>query len=96
MQRSSVLRHYCLAYNKGVVIAVCKGCKTKHLIADNLGWSNVLDGFDGHTNIEDYMKSKGFENEVKRVSSSVFDLERTLHVKPQSKKDFVDHGEGFE
>ena len=51
-----------LGYNHGVVIAVCKCCHSKHLIADNLGWSNYLvSGFDydgGERNIEDHVKNK--------------------------------------
>mmetsp|Transcript_119 Transcript_119/g.178 ORF Transcript_119/g.178 Transcript_119/m.178 type:complete len:208 (+) Transcript_119:61-684(+) len=67
-----------LAYTEGVVIAVCKHCKSKHLIADNLGWHNYDGGFAGNMNIEEYMASKGRENEVKRVSSSVFELREIL------------------
>lgn len=26
------------SYTKGVVLSECKGCKNRHLIADNLGW----------------------------------------------------------
>lgn len=54
-----------LAYRKGVVIAMCKGCFCRHLLADNLGWSNYAGGFnfdDGETNIEIYMENRAREN----------------------------------
>ena len=41
-----------MAYRNGIVITVCKGCMSKHLIADNLGWTKYIGGFDGDTNIE--------------------------------------------
>ncbi len=67
-----------IAYTKGVVITVCKGCMTKHLIADNLGWSKFwgTDGFEGNTNIEEYMDDIGKGDEVNRVSKDVFHLEQ--------------------
>ncbi len=68
-----------LAYTKGVVITVCKGCMTKHLIADNLGWSKYWGpggGFEGKTNIEEYMDEIGKGDEVNRVSKDVFHLEQ--------------------
>ena len=81
-----------LAYRKGVVIAQCKGCFTKHWLADNLGWSNHIGGFDfdsGERNIEQYMANKSQElvgsadekenDVVKRVSQEVFDLESVLY-----------------
>mmetsp|Transcript_19499 Transcript_19499/g.27768 ORF Transcript_19499/g.27768 Transcript_19499/m.27768 type:complete len:305 (+) Transcript_19499:132-1046(+) len=80
-----------LGYNKGVVIAVCKCCDTKHLIADNLGWSNYLvSGFDydgGERNIEDHMKNRlveesggeYYDGASLRVDRSVFDLESLWH-----------------
>lgn len=43
------------AYNKGVVIVRCDGCKNNHLIADNLGWFQNSD----YRNIELMMKKKG-------------------------------------
>ena len=79
-----------LGYNHGVVIAVCKCCDTKHLIADNLGWSNYLvSGFDydgGERNIEDHMKNRlveesggDYDGGSLRVDRSVFDLESLWH-----------------
>lgn len=32
------------AYETGIVIIECEGCKNRHLIADNLGWFNHFDG----------------------------------------------------
>ena len=65
-----------IAYRKGVVISTCKGCGTQHLIADNLGFTNLWDENEG--NIEKYFKSKGMEDSVNRVSKDVFDLENML------------------
>lgn len=63
------------AYREGVVITVCKGCESKHMIADNLG-SGCL---DGDANIEDYFKARGMEDIVNRVSQEVFELEKILN-----------------
>ncbi|KAL3780482.1 hypothetical protein ACHAW5_007511 [Stephanodiscus triporus] len=83
-----------MAYRNGVVIAVCKGCLSKHLIADNFGWNKYAGGFDydnGETNIEMYMANRDLEARkngmggevmndlVKRVSRDVFDLESILY-----------------
>ena len=63
-----------IAYTEGVVIGICKGCKSKHLIADNLGTA----GLDGDTNIENYFKARGMEDNVNRVTQEVFELEKIL------------------
>ena len=83
-----------MAYRNGVVIAVCKGCESKHLIADNFGWNKYAGGFDydnGETDIEMYMANRNQEARdnvmggemvndlVKRVSRDVFDLESILY-----------------
>jgi DNL zinc finger. len=67
------------AYRHGVVITVCKGCMNKHLIADNLGWMQYVGGFDGNSNIEDFMNDIGRGDEVNRVSQEVFELEKLVH-----------------
>ncbi|KAJ1835847.1 hypothetical protein LPJ63_000769 [Coemansia sp. RSA 2711] len=42
------------AYQNGVVLIQCDGCKSRHLIADNLGWFR-----DKSVNIADLMQEKG-------------------------------------
>ncbi len=51
------------AYHKGLVLIKCDGCKSNHLIADNLGW--VKDK-DQRKTLEEILKDKG--EEVKRIN----------------------------
>ena len=76
-----------VAYQKGVVITVCKGCMSQHLISDNLGFTQQFDG-----NIEDYFKEKGQEDNVNRVSEDVFNLERILGLDTKSGSIFGNDG----
>ena len=55
-----------LAYEKGLVIVTCEGCKNNHLISDNLGW---FAEFQGVKNIEGFLRKKG-EN-VCRIRNNV-------------------------
>lgn len=55
-----------LAYEKGVVIVRCDGCKNNHLIADNLGWFSEI---NRSTNIEKIMALKG--ETVRRIINDV-------------------------
>lgn len=73
-----------IAYRNGVVIVVCKGCMAKHLIADNLGWHNYIGGFEGEPDIEAFLASQGRENDINRVNSEVFELEKILDQTPSS------------
>jgi hypothetical protein len=66
------------------VIATCKGCRSQHIIADNLGWTDYKGGFQKETNIEEYFANRGLEDNVNRVSPEVFQLEKTLFVDTKS------------
>jgi len=58
----SISRH---AYGKGTVIATCPGCKTGHLIADNLNW--IVDDFK---NLKEAMAKRGVPVTDLRVETS--------------------------
>ena len=77
------------AYTEGVVVATCKGCNSKHLIADNLGSA----GLDGDPNIEEYFKTRGMEDSINRVNREVFDLEKVLSFNTKGGSLMGDAGE---
>ena len=91
-----------MAYRKGVVIVVCKGCESKHLIADNLGWSNYIGGFDfdnGERNIEQFMRNRNEESDgqeelVFRVDKEIFDLEKVLYKRHEGENTETSLGNG--
>ncbi len=60
-----------VAYHSGMVIATCKSCRNKHLIADNKKKLDFPDKFG--TKIEDYLLSKG--EKVQKLTVSPRDLE---------------------
>jgi hypothetical protein len=59
-----------IAYREGMVIAICKGCQSKHWIADN------LDPTLHANNIEEFFSSQGMDDKVNRVSQDVYEVER--------------------
>ncbi|EPQ56539.1 zf-DNL-domain-containing protein [Gloeophyllum trabeum ATCC 11539] len=62
------------AYEKGIVIATCPGCKSRHLIADHLSWFKDERTQDGKLRtIEDIMKAKG--ETVRRGQIKLDDLQ---------------------
>ncbi|CAD6216136.1 GSCOCG00004352001-RA-CDS [Cotesia congregata] len=75
-----------LAYEKGIVIIRCDGCKNNHLIADNLGWFN---GDRQKVNIEKLMQLNG--EKVKRLNAyghEIFEVveKKVLVMKSVDKK----------
>lgn len=47
------------AYYKGVVLVECPACRSRHLIADNLGWFKDLTAKHEGVNVEQMVKAKG-------------------------------------
>ncbi|KAN0137061.1 DNL zinc finger domain containing protein [Lactarius tabidus] len=47
------------AYERGIVLIECPGCKTRHLIADNLGWFKESTEDGKLRNVEDLLRSRG-------------------------------------
>ena len=52
------------SYETGVVIIQCDGCKSRHLIADHLGW---FEGGKKAGTLEDILREKGSGEQVVRL-----------------------------
>ena len=72
-----------VAYEKGLIIVRCDGCKNNHLIADNLGWFSEM---KNTKNIERFLASKG--ETVRKVHN--YD-EGYIEVVTQAELDLIQH-----
>jgi len=76
-----------IAYTKGMVIATCRHCKSKHLIADNEG---KLDMKEYGSKIEDYLTAKGEKVQKLSITTdmledySLIDIDGELKVVPKN------------
>ncbi|XP_050483140.1 uncharacterized protein LOC126869940 [Bombus huntii] len=77
-----------LAYEKGVVIIRCDGCKNNHLIADNLGWFEEL---KNKRNIEKILAAKG--ETVRKIQN---DFDGYLEAVAKEEYDLVLHNKNIE
>ncbi|KOC62656.1 DNL-type zinc finger protein [Habropoda laboriosa] len=76
-----------IAYEKGVVIIRCDGCKNNHLIADNLGWFAEL---RNKNNIEKLMAAKG--ETVRKVQN---DIDGYIEIVAKAENDLIQHNKGW-
>jgi hypothetical protein len=85
------------AYNQGVVIVKCDGCKNLHLIADHLQWFDTSKAASG--TIEEIMKEKGetvtrlkFDPKEIEEKGSQFEIKKLLEsATPEDIKE-IDQG----
>ncbi|XP_029056459.2 DNL-type zinc finger protein-like [Osmia bicornis bicornis] len=72
-----------VAYERGVVIIRCDGCKNNHLIADNLGWFEEL---QKNNNIEKILAAKG-----ETVRKILNDTDGYVEVIEKAEYDLLQH-----
>ncbi|XP_076242372.1 uncharacterized protein LOC143184202 [Calliopsis andreniformis] len=72
-----------LAYEKGLIIVRCDGCKNNHLIADNLGWFEEM---KNTKNIEKFLALKG--ESVRRIQNNV---DGYIEVVAKAELDLLQH-----
>lgn len=77
-----------LAYEKGVVIIRCDGCKNNHLIADNLGWFEEL---KNKRNIEKILAAKG--ETIRKIQN---DVDGYLEAVAKEEYDLIRHNKELE
>lgn len=72
-----------LAYEKGVIIIRCDGCRNNHLMADNLGWFSEL---KDKNNIEKILAAKG--ETVRKVLN---DVDGYIEAVEKAELDVIQH-----
>ncbi|KAF8903439.1 DNL zinc finger-domain-containing protein [Gymnopilus junonius] len=65
------------AYEKGIVLVQCPGCKNRHLIADHLGWFKEGTNGGKMPTVEDILRQKGEKVQKGVVTWAGGDLEVT-------------------
>lgn len=77
-----------VAYEKGLVIVRCDGCKNNHLISDNLGWFKEM---KNTKNIEKFLLSKG--ESVRRIQNHA---DGYIEVVAKAELDLLQHNKDQE
>ncbi|CAK9807904.1 DNL-type zinc finger protein [Anthophora quadrimaculata] len=77
-----------IAYEKGLVIIRCDGCKNNHLIADNLGWFEDL---KNKNNIEKLLAARG--ETVRKVQN---DVDGYIEVVANEEYELLEHNKRWE
>ncbi|CAK9795145.1 DNL-type zinc finger protein [Anthophora plagiata] len=77
-----------MAYEKGLVIIRCDGCKNNHLIADNLGWFEDL---KNKNNIEKLLAARG--ETVRKVQN---DVDGYIEVVAKEEYELLEHNKRWE
>jgi hypothetical protein len=71
-----------MAYRQGMVIAICKGCDSKHWIADNLDPTLTVNNIEELFACRNESQPQQQQEHVSRVTQEVYDIERVWGFKP--------------